>query len=96
MWEDDINKNGGRWVMFLDKDSKEFVDKLWHDLVSSQDCSKTLISTHDSIYSFCVQLANVLNTPNRFAVLSSMSATRPARYVCAISLIYIKSILILV
>lgn len=36
MWEDDINKNGGRWVMFLDKDSKEFVNKLWHDLVSSQ------------------------------------------------------------
>lgn len=35
MWEDDINKNGGRWVMFLDKDSKEFVNKLWHDLVSS-------------------------------------------------------------
>lgn len=36
MWEDDINKNGGRWVMFLDKDSKQFVDKLWHDLVSSK------------------------------------------------------------
>lgn len=34
MWEDDVNKDGGRWVMFLDKDSKELVDKLWHDLVS--------------------------------------------------------------
>lgn len=81
MWEDDINKNGGRWVMFLDKDSKDFVDKLWHDLVSLQVCSQILISSHDSIYSFCVQLANVLNTQNRSVELSSMSAIRPARYV---------------
>jgi len=33
MWEDDANKEGGRWIMLLDKASKGFIDKLWHDLV---------------------------------------------------------------
>jgi len=33
MWEDDVNKEGGRWIMLLDKASKGFIDKLWHDLV---------------------------------------------------------------
>ncbi|KAH8239697.1 hypothetical protein KR032_006733, partial [Drosophila birchii] len=33
MWEDDFNKEGGRWIMLLDKASKAFSDKLWHDLL---------------------------------------------------------------
>ncbi|XP_016933630.2 eukaryotic translation initiation factor 4E1 [Drosophila suzukii] len=33
MWEDDANKEGGRWIMLLDKASKGFIDKLWHDLL---------------------------------------------------------------
>ncbi|KAH8305016.1 hypothetical protein KR059_001965, partial [Drosophila kikkawai] len=33
MWEDDYNKEGGRWIMLLDKASKAFSDKLWHDLL---------------------------------------------------------------
>ncbi|KAH8242231.1 hypothetical protein KR026_010404, partial [Drosophila bipectinata] len=33
MWEDDVNKEGGRWMMLLDKVSKTFMDKIWHDLL---------------------------------------------------------------
>lgn len=66
--------------MFLDKDSKEFVNKLWHDLVSSQVRSKT--SGNSRFFcSSCAQLVNASSTRSRFAVRSSMCATRPARYV---------------
>ncbi|XP_017073947.1 eukaryotic translation initiation factor 4E1 isoform X2 [Drosophila eugracilis] len=33
MWEDDNNKEGGRWIMLLDKASKDFIDQVWHDLL---------------------------------------------------------------
>ncbi|XP_017011827.2 eukaryotic translation initiation factor 4E1 [Drosophila takahashii] len=33
MWEDDVNKEGGRWIMLLDKASRGFIDKIWHDLL---------------------------------------------------------------
>ncbi|BFF98917.1 eukaryotic translation initiation factor 4E1 [Drosophila madeirensis] len=33
MWEDDVNKNGGRWIIMLDKSMKAISDKLWHDLI---------------------------------------------------------------
>ncbi|EDW40674.1 eukaryotic translation initiation factor 4E1 [Drosophila sechellia] len=33
MWEDDTNKNGGRWILLLDKASRTYIDKMWHDLL---------------------------------------------------------------
>ncbi|KAH8314635.1 hypothetical protein KR074_004894, partial [Drosophila pseudoananassae] len=45
MWEDDVNKEGGRWMMLLDKVSKTFMDKIWHDLVGN------LIIMYDSFLS---------------------------------------------
>ena len=30
MWEDENNKNGGKWVLRI---NKEFTDKLWEDLI---------------------------------------------------------------
>ncbi|XP_017154116.1 eukaryotic translation initiation factor 4E1-like [Drosophila miranda] len=33
MWEDDINKDGGRWIIMLDKNTKAMNDKLWQDLL---------------------------------------------------------------
>jgi len=34
MWEDNANKNGGRWIIPLKKIFKEELDKLWLDIVS--------------------------------------------------------------
>ncbi|KAH8406869.1 hypothetical protein KR222_009642, partial [Zaprionus bogoriensis] len=62
MWEDDINKNGGRWVMFLDKDSKEFVDKLWHDL---------LLCTIGECFEYSEQICGaVINVRNKASKIS--------------------------
>lgn len=34
MWEDAANKQGGRWVITLNKSSKNDLDNLWLDVVS--------------------------------------------------------------
>lgn len=34
MWEDAANKQGGRWVITLNKSSKSDLDNLWLDVVS--------------------------------------------------------------
>lgn len=36
MWEDAANKQGGRWVITLNKSSKNDLDNLWLDVVSIQ------------------------------------------------------------
>lgn len=36
MWEDAANKQGGRWVITLNKSSKTDLDNLWLDVVSAQ------------------------------------------------------------
>jgi len=46
MWEDDTNKNGGRWILLLDKASRTYIDKMWHDLVSTIDCTIIISSMH--------------------------------------------------
>ncbi|ALC43434.1 eIF4E-3 [Drosophila busckii] len=62
MWEDDINKEGGRWVMFLDKEHKEFVDKLWHDL---------LLCTIGECFEYSDQICGVvINVRNKASKIS--------------------------
>ncbi|EDW68752.1 eukaryotic translation initiation factor 4E1 [Drosophila virilis] len=62
MWEDDVNKDGGRWVMFLDKDSKELVDKLWHDL---------LLCTIGECFEYSDQICGVvINVRNKASKIS--------------------------
>ncbi|XP_017863690.1 PREDICTED: eukaryotic translation initiation factor 4E [Drosophila arizonae] len=62
MWEDDVNKDGGRWVMFLDKDSKELVDKLWHDL---------LLCTIGECFEYSEQICGVvINVRNKASKIS--------------------------
>lgn len=34
MWEDELNKYGGRWVISIGRCSKLELDKLWLDVVS--------------------------------------------------------------
>lgn len=36
MWEDAANKQGGRWVITLNKSSKNDLDNLWLDVVSNE------------------------------------------------------------
>ncbi|XP_062132685.1 eukaryotic translation initiation factor 4E1 [Drosophila sulfurigaster albostrigata] len=62
MWEDDSNKEGGRWVMFLERDSKELVDKLWHDL---------LLCTIGECFEYSEQICGaVINVRNKGSKIS--------------------------
>lgn len=43
MWEDAANKQGGRWVITLNKNSKNDLDNLWLDVVSIQPAVWSII-----------------------------------------------------
>ncbi|XP_039486551.1 eukaryotic translation initiation factor 4E1 [Drosophila santomea] len=63
MWEDDANKEGGRWIMLLDKASRTYIDKMWHDLILCMigECFKY----SDEI---CGVVINVRNKANKLSL----------------------------
>lgn len=50
MWEDAGNKQGGRWVITLNKSSKSDLDNLWLDVVSNSTFHFILVALHISFY----------------------------------------------
>ncbi|KAH8378691.1 hypothetical protein KR009_000757, partial [Drosophila setifemur] len=63
MWEDDVNKQGGRWIIFLDKVSKPFIDKMWHDLLLCTIGECFEYSDH-----ICGVVINVRNKANKLSL----------------------------
>ncbi|EDV39043.1 uncharacterized protein Dana_GF25106 [Drosophila ananassae] len=63
MWEDDFNKEGGRWIMLLDKVSKTFIDKMWHDLLLC-----TIGECFEYSEQICGVVINVRNKANKLSL----------------------------
>ncbi|XP_017088410.2 eukaryotic translation initiation factor 4E1 [Drosophila bipectinata] len=63
MWEDDVNKEGGRWMMLLDKVSKTFMDKIWHDLLLC-----TIGECFDYSEQICGVVINVRHKANKLSL----------------------------
>ncbi|XP_022215465.1 eukaryotic translation initiation factor 4E1 [Drosophila obscura] len=59
MWEDDVNKDGGRWIMILDKSTKVMSDKLWHDLLLC--CIGECFQHSDEISGVVINVRNKAN-----------------------------------
>ncbi|XP_068149052.1 eukaryotic translation initiation factor 4E1 [Drosophila tropicalis] len=73
MWEDEANKNGGRWIMLLEKASKCFINKMWHDLLLCilGEC----FHYSDQI---CGAVINVRNKANKLSLWTKDAANEQA------------------
>ena len=40
MWEDKANKNGGRWMITLNRNQRPELDRYWIDTVSVEECKE--------------------------------------------------------
>lgn len=86
MWEDAANKQGGRWVITLNKSSKNDLDNLWLDVVSIQYPISRITSIFIYVLcsvtcSCCVWLARLSIIPIRFVELLLTFVARAIRSV---------------
>ncbi|XP_030372823.1 eukaryotic translation initiation factor 4E1 [Scaptodrosophila lebanonensis] len=73
MWEDEANKEGGRWIMILDKASKSFIDKMWHDLLLCM-----IGECFDYSEQICGVVINVRNKANKISLWTKDSRNQQA------------------
>jgi len=59
MWEDAANKQGGRWVITLNKSSKSDLDNLWLDVVSIQKNNTMVYLRLHKYFMFSVHLCSI-------------------------------------
>ncbi|XP_017139307.1 eukaryotic translation initiation factor 4E1 [Drosophila miranda] len=73
MWEDIANKDGGRWIIILEKSAKAMSDYLWHDLLLC--CIGECFKYSDEI---CGVVINVRNKANKLSLWTKNSRNKRA------------------
>ncbi|XP_001983586.2 eukaryotic translation initiation factor 4E1 [Drosophila grimshawi] len=73
MWEDVKNRKGGRWIFFLNRESKELVDNMWHDLLLC-----TLGESFEYPFQICGVVVNVRNKAAKISLWTKDSLNQHA------------------